>query len=88
MTCKSHNYPESELYKIFAEMLGMDTFDNTVFEASVKKIISLPDGSLNIHLYGGETKMWQMPPLPPKKPKPKPEKKRPAHLFDGKIFCG
>lgn len=88
MTCKSHNYPESELYKIFAEMLGMDTFDNTVFEASVKEIISLPDGSLNIHLYGGETKMWQMPPLPPKKPKPKPEKKRPAHLFDGKIFCG
>lgn len=88
MACKSHNYLESELYKIFAEMLGTNTFDNKVFETSVKEIISMPDGSLNIHLYGGETKMWQMPLLPPKKPKPKPEKKRPAHLFDRKIFCG
>ena len=86
MACKSHNYLESELYKIFAEMLGTDTFDNGVFETSVKEIISLPDGSLKVQLYGGETKTWQMPPLPPKKPKP--ERKRPKHIFDGKIFCG
>lgn len=86
MVCKSHNYLESELYKIFAEMLGTDTFDNGVFETSVKEIISLLDGSLKVQLYGGETKIWQMPPLPPKKPKP--ERKRPKHIFDGKIFCG
>lgn len=86
MACKSHNYLESELYKIFAEMLGTDTFDNGVFETSVKEIISLPDGSLKVQLYGGETKTWQMPPLPPKKPKP--ERKRPKHIFDRKIFCG
>lgn len=86
MACKSHNYLESELYKIFAEMLGTDTFDNGVFETSVKEIISLLDGSLKVQLYGGETKTWQMPPFPPKKPKP--ERKRPKHIFDGKIFCG
>ena len=86
MACKSYNYLESELYKIFAEMLGTDTFDNGVFETSVKEIISLPDGSLKVQLYGGETKTWQMLPLPPKKPKP--ERKRPKHIFDGKIFCG
>lgn len=88
MTCKSCNYPESELYRIFAEMLGTDTFDNEVFETSVREILSLPDGSLKVYFYGGETKVWQMPPPLPKKPKPKPKMKRPAHLFDGKIFCG
>ena len=88
MSCKSHNYLESELYKIFAEMLGTDTFDNKVFETSVKEIISMPDGSLKVQMYSGETKVWQMPPLPPKKPKPEPGRKRPKHIFDGKIFCG
>ncbi len=58
MTCKSHNYLESELYKIFSEMLSMDTFDHKVFETSVQEIISLPDGSLKVHLYSGETKLW------------------------------
>lgn len=86
MSCKSHNYLESELYKIFAEMLGTDTFDNKVFETSVKEIISMPDGSLKVQMYSGETKVWQMPPLPQKKPKP--GRKRPKHIFDGKIFCG
>ena len=88
MACKSHNYLELELYKIFAEMLGTDTFDNKVFETSVKEIISMPDGSLEIKFFDGTTKIWNMPPPPQKKPKPKPERKRPKHLFDGKIFCG
>ncbi len=88
MTCKSHSYLESELYKIFTEVLGTDTFDSEVFEASAKEIISLPDGSLEMKFFDGTTKVWQMPPPPPKKPEPKPERKRPAHPFDGKIFCG
>lgn len=88
MSCKSHNYLESELYKIFAEMLGVDTFDNKVFETSVKEIISMPDGSLEVEFFDGTTKIWNMPPSPPKKPKPKPGRKRPKHIFDGKIFCG
>ncbi len=60
MTCKSHNYLESELYKIFSEILGTDTFDNKAFEASVKEIISLPDGTLKVRMYGGDTKVWQI----------------------------
>lgn len=44
-----------------------------LFETSVKEIISLPDGSLKVQFYSGKTKVWQMPPVPPKKPKPKPE---------------
>lgn len=59
MACKSHNYLESELYEIFSEMLGTDTFDNKIFETSVKEIISLPDGSLEAQMYSGETKVWQ-----------------------------
>lgn len=86
-TCKSHNYAESELYKIFAGMLGMNHFDNGVFETSVKEITSLPDGSLEVKLFDGTVKVWQMPPKPVKPPKP-PVKKRPTHIFDGKIFCG
>ena len=88
MACKSHNYFESELYMIFAEMLDMDILDNKVFETSVKEIISMPDGSLEVKFFDGTTKIWNMPPPPQKKPKPKPERKRPKHIFDGKIFCG
>lgn len=88
MSCKSHNYLESELYKIFAEMLGTDTFDNKVFETLVKEIISMPDGSLEVKFFDGTTKIWNMPPPPPKKPKSEPGRKRPKHIFDGKIFCG
>lgn len=48
----------------------------------------LADGSIEMQLYDGEIRRWQMPPKPVKPKKPKPECKRTRHLFDGKIFCG
>lgn len=74
--------------EICAELMETDGFDEEVFAESVKSIISLADGSIEMQLYGGEVRRWQMPPKPVKPKKTKPESKRPKHLFDGKIFCG
>lgn len=87
MSCTSHNYPEQKLMEICAELMGTGSFDGVAFENSVKLITALPDGSLEAQFFDGETKRWEMPPKPVKPPKV-PTKKRPAHLFDGKIFCG
>jgi DNA invertase Pin-like site-specific DNA recombinase len=86
-TCKSHNYSESKLQEICAELMGTEIFDEAAFEESVKQIIAFPNGDLEMHFYGGEIKQWKMPPKPVKPPKVY-EKKRPAHIFDRKIFCG
>lgn len=88
VTCKSHNYPEHKLMDICAELMGTDGFDEEAFERDVKQITSLMDGSIEMQLYGGEVRRWQMPPKSVKPKKPKPESKRPRNLFDGKIFCG
>lgn len=88
VTCRSRNYPEQKLMEICAELLGTDSFDEELFNGTVTQIVSLPDGSLEMHLIGGEVRRWQMPPKPVKPKKPKPESKRPKNLFDGKIFCG
>ena len=87
MTCTSCNYSEQNLMEICAKLMGTDSFDGTAFESSVRLISALPDGSLEVQFFDGQIKRWEMPPKPAKVPD-KPMKKRPAHLFDGKIFCG
>ena len=87
MTCTSRNYSEQNLMEICAKLMGTDSFDGTAFESSVRLISALPDGSLEVQFFDGQIKRWEMPPKPAKVPD-KPVKKRPAHLFDGKIFCG
>ena len=87
MTCTSRNYSEQNLMEICAGLMGTGSFDGAAFERSVRLITSLPDGSLEMQFFDGQTKRWEMPPKPAKLPD-KPVKKRPAHLFDGKIFCG
>lgn len=89
ITCKSHNYSEKQLREICAGLMGTDGFDEGAFEESVKGMTALPDGSLEVRFYGGETKVWEMPPESVKpKASDKPVRKRPSHLFDRKIFCG
>lgn len=87
MSCTSHNYSEKKLMEICAELMGTGGFDEAAFENSVRLITVLPDGSLEAQFFDGETKRWEMPPKPVKLPKA-PARKRPANLFDGKIFCG
>ena len=87
MTCTSRNYSEKKLMEICAGLMGTGSFDGAAFEKSVRLITSLPDGSLEMQFFDGQTKRWEMPPKPAKLPD-KPVKKRPSHLFDGKIFCG
>ena len=87
MTCTSRNYSEQNLMEICAKLMGTDSFDGTAFESSVRIISALPDGSLEVQFFDGQIKRWEMPPKPAKV-LDKPVKKRPAHLFDGKIFCG
>ncbi len=87
MTCTSRNYSEQNLMEICAKLMGTDSFDGTAFESSVRLISALPDGSLEVQFFDGQIKRWEMSPKPAKV-LDKPVKKRPAHLFDGKIFCG
>jgi len=87
MTCTSRNYSEQDLMGICAGLMGTDSFDGEAFERTVRLITALPDGSLEMQLFDGETRLWEMPPKPVKPPR-KPIRKRPAHIFDGKIFCG
>ena len=87
MTCTSRNYSEQNLMEICAKLMGTDSFDGTAFESSVRLISALPDGSLEVQFFDGQIKRWEMS-LKPAKVPDKPVKKRPVHLFDGKIFCG
>lgn len=87
MSCTSHNYPEQKLMEVCAKLMGTGSFDEAAFEKSVRLITALPDGSLEVQFFDGQTKQWEMPPKPVKPPKA-PAKKRPAHILDGKIFCG
>lgn len=86
-SCTSHNYPEQKLMEICAELMGTGSFDEAAFEKSVRLITVLEDGGLEAQFFDGQTKRWEMPQKPVKPPKA-PAKKRPAHIFDGKIFCG
>lgn len=86
-SCTSHNYSEQKLMEICAELVGTGSFDEAAFEKSVRLITALPDGSLEIQFFDGQMKRWEIPQKPVKPPKV-PAKKRPTHIFDGKIFCG
>ncbi len=88
MSCTSANYKEEELKQISAEMLGMDSFDEDIFDEKVRDILVRKNGDLEFQLIGGETKIWVKPPQVPKVPKPKPQSSRPRNIFDGKIICG
>lgn len=59
VTCTSRNYSEGLLEKISAGILGMDGFDRDAFEAQVKTMLVLPDGSIQFHLVGNETRTWK-----------------------------
>ena len=61
MTCTSRNYSEQNLMEICAKLMGTDSFDGTAFESSVRLISALPDGSLEMQFFNGETKLWEMP---------------------------
>jgi len=87
MSCTSHNYPEKKLMEICAGLMETGSFDEAAFENSVRLITALPDGNLEAQFFDGKTKRWEMPPKPVK-PLKAFVKKRPAHLFDEKIFCG
>lgn len=69
------------------DLMETGSFDEATFEREVRLITALPDGSLEVQFFDGQTKRWEMPPKPVKPPKA-PAKKRPTHIFDGKIFCG
>ena len=58
-TCRSRNYPEALLKRICAGILQTDGFNADVFSARVKKMIVLPDGSIEFHLTGNETRVWR-----------------------------
>lgn len=87
MSCTSHNYSEQKLMGICAELMETSSFDEAAFERSVRLITALPDGSLEVQFFDGQTKRWEMPPKPVKLPA-KSTKKRPSNCFDRKIFCG
>ena len=47
------------LERISAGILGMDTFDAEAFETQVKTMLVMPDGSIEFHLVGNETRTWK-----------------------------
>ena len=47
------------LARISAGILGMKEFDAAIFEAQVKEMIVQPDGSIDFHLVGNETRTWK-----------------------------
>ena len=59
VTCSSRNYTEAMLARISAGILGMKEFDAAIFEAQVKEMIVQPDGSIDFHLVGNETRTWK-----------------------------
>lgn len=59
MTCTSRNYRESLLEEISAGILGTDSFDAAAFEARVRTMVVQPDGSIEFHLTGNETRVWK-----------------------------
>ena len=58
-TCRSRNYPEALLERICAGILRTDGFNADAFSARVKEMIALPDGSIEFHLTGNETRVWR-----------------------------
>ena len=59
MTCSSVNFSEEELMRISARVLGLDSFDEGVFNDKVREITVRMDGNLEFNLADGETKVWE-----------------------------
>lgn len=59
--CASKQIPESILFEVSAEMLGMDGFNCDDFSERVKLIIALPNNILEYHFTDGQTHkiQWQ-----------------------------
>lgn len=82
-TCESRNYKEDELERITASILDLAKFDADTFETRVTDMTVQPNGSIEFHLVGGETKVWKDIGIT-------------GHgytftvtdCFQGKIFCG
>lgn len=55
MTCTSENFSEEELMRISARVLGLDSFDEEVFNDKVREITVRRDGSMEFRLADGET---------------------------------
>lgn len=59
LKCKSRNYTDFQLRQIFAYILGIEDFSETLFAESVEKIIVLENGDLEYHFKDGRIKTWQ-----------------------------
>ncbi len=85
--CGSQSFTEVKLQEICAELMGTEEFEAQEFEEKINGITVLAGGDVQLEFLGGETRMWKMPPKPPKKEKRK-QSMRPKRVFDGQIFCG
>lgn len=82
-SCCSRNFSDSELKRICAEVLGTDTFDENIFELQVKEMLVQENGSIEFHLVGGETRVWQ-----DLKINQTYHEFTVTDCFQGKVFCG
>lgn len=57
-TCNATNYADFRLRIISAYILGLEEFDEDVFEKQIEKITVLDDGSLEYQFYEGRTEIW------------------------------
>ena len=57
--CDSPNFPDYKLRVISADILGLDEFDEQIFEQQIEKITVLEDGSLAFDFYEGRTETWR-----------------------------
>ncbi len=58
-TCDAPNYPDYHLRRISAWVLGLDEFDEKVFDTQVEKIIVQPNKDLLYRFYDGREILWQ-----------------------------
>ena len=53
--CHNRQIPEEELYRMGTEVLGLKSFDETIFKERVSKILAYPDCSVVFHFKDGTT---------------------------------
>lgn len=81
-SCSNVNFREEKLKNICADVLGIDSFDEELFESRVKDITVLENGDMEFHLTGGETRRWKNLHLNPPR-----HKATLTDAFQGKIRC-
>ncbi|MCD8075304.1 MAG: recombinase family protein [Lachnospiraceae bacterium] len=82
-SCTGIKFKESELMKICAKVLGIDSFSEEEFNRQVLDMTILKNGSIEFHMVGGETRLWKNLRIN--------ESRHIATLtecFKGRIFCG